>query len=86
MHRISALNLPARSKWKPYLDENPFFVTIEPDKRNHLREKSVVDCFQIRPISHARFAGKIGEISIKTYSLMKRAVALILDIDPEDCE
>ena len=39
-------------------DENPFFVTLEPDSKNGLGKKSSVDCFQIRSISHNRFAKK----------------------------
>jgi len=39
----------------------------------------------MRAISHKRFAEKIGDISQQEVSLIKKAIALILDIEPEDC-
>jgi mRNA interferase MazF len=47
----------------PYWKENPFFVSLELGVNDALQKKSVVDCFQIRAISHRRFAEKIGNIS-----------------------
>ena len=72
--------------WKSHLAENPFFVCLEPDKNYGLLKKSMVDCFQVRAISHNRFKDKIGNISKEIYPLIKKSIALILDIDPEDCE
>ena len=72
--------------WSPYWKENPFFVTLEPNSNNGLQKKSVVDCFQIRAISHKRFAEKIGKISNEEIHLIKSSIALILDIEPEHCE
>lgn len=69
------------SRWK----NHPFFVPIEPDKNNQLEKKSVVDCFQIRAISHQRFAEKIGIIPEEKIHLIKQALSLILDIEPEHC-
>jgi len=70
------------SQWK----NNPLFVPIEPDKNNRLQKISAVDCFQIRAISHQRFAEKIGIIPEEKIYLIKQAVSLILDIEPEHCE
>lgn len=72
--------------WNPYWEGNPFFVTLEPDSNNGLKKKSVVDCFQIRAITHKRFAKKIGNISTSEVYRIKTSTALILDIDPEHCD
>ena len=72
--------------WKSNWRGNPFFVPLEPDVSNGLRKKSVVDCFQIRAISHRRLAGKIGEIQNEKINDIKKSIALILDVDPEHCE
>ena len=72
--------------WNPHWDKNPFFVCLEPNATNRLQKKSMVDCFQIRAISHKRFLERIGDISQDETILIKKSIALILDIDPEDCE
>jgi mRNA interferase MazF len=72
--------------WNPHWENNPFFVTLEPGPGNGLQKKSAVDCFQIRAMSHQRFAEKRGEISSEQLHLIKRSISLILDIDPEHCD
>jgi len=72
--------------WSPHWDKNPFFISLEPDSNNGLQKKSVVDCFQVRAISHKRFVEKIGNISDDEIDLIKKSIALILDIDPDHCE
>ena len=71
--------------WNPDWDNNPFFVSLEPNMVNGLQKKSMVDCFQIRAISYKRFTEKIGDISQDEFDLIKKAISLILDIDPEHC-
>lgn len=71
--------------WNFYLEKNPFFVYLEPDTKNGLQKKSLADCFQIRAISHNRFIAKIGEVTPNQADMIKRAVALILDISPQNC-
>ena len=71
--------------WNELWEDNPFFVPLESKPSNGLTKKSVVDCFQIRAISHNRIANKIGEISADEIGFVKKSIALILDIDPEDC-
>ena len=72
--------------WNSYWEKNPFFVSLEPNTKNRLKKRSVVDCFQIRAVSHNRFAEKIGEISNDEIDQIKRSITLILDIEPEHCE
>ena len=84
-HLKLAIVVPVTA-WSPYWDENPFFVTLEPNSKNGLSKKSSVDCFQIRAISHNRFVNKIGTISTDEINLIRKSVALILYIEPEHCE
>jgi mRNA interferase MazF len=84
-HLRLAIVVPVTT-WSPYWDKNPFFISLEPDSNNGLRKKSAVDCFQVRAISHNRFVEKIGNISNDEIDLIKKSIALILDIEPEHCE
>ena len=84
-HLRLAIVVPVTA-WSPYWDRNPFFISLEPDSNNGLRKKSAVDCFQIRAISHNRFVEKIGNISNDEIDLIKKSIALIMDIEPEHCE
>lgn len=72
--------------WRQRWEKNPFFLTITPGPGHGLRKKSVVDCFQIRALSHGRFIKKLGSLSGKELSHIKKALALILDIEPEQCQ
>jgi mRNA interferase MazF len=71
--------------WKPQWQDHPFFVPLDPAPSNGLGKKSAVDCFQIRAVSHDRFLEKIGSASVAELDAIKRAIVLILDIDPEHC-
>ena len=84
-HLKLAIVVPVTA-WSPYWDDNPFFVTLEPNSKNGLNKKSSIDCFQIRAISHNRFVKKIGNISNEEISAIKKSIALILYIEPEHCE
>ena len=84
-HLRLAIVVPVTA-WSPYWDKNSFFISLEPDSNNGLRKKSAVDCFQIRAISHNKFVEKIGNISNDEIDLIKKSIALILDIEPEHCE
>ena len=72
--------------WSSYWEKNPFFVSLEPRTSTGLQKKSVVDCFQIRAVSHERFLEKVGKISNDELHLIKKSIALILDIEPEHCD
>jgi len=84
-HLKLAIVVPVTA-WSSYWEKNPFFVSVVPNKNNGLKKKSVVDCFQIRAVSHNRFAEMIGEISNDEIDQIKRSITLILDIEPEHCE
>jgi mRNA interferase MazF len=84
-HLKLAIVVPVTA-WSSYWEKNPFFVSLEPNPKSGLKKKSVVDCFQIRTVSHERFAEKIGEISNDAIDQIKRSITLILDIEPEHCE
>jgi mRNA interferase MazF len=84
-HLQLAIVVPVTA-WSPYWDENPFFVTLEPNSKNGLSKKSSADCFQIRAISHNRFIKKIGNISNDEINFINTSIALILYIEPEHCE
>ena len=84
-HLKLAIVVPVTA-WSSYWEKNPFFVSLEPNTKSGLKKKSVVDCFQIRAVSHNRFAEKIGQISDHEIELIKRSITLILDIEPEHCE
>ena len=71
--------------WKRHWEENPFFVAIKPNNQNGLQKRSVIDCFQIRAISHIRFMDYIGKITDDQMGDVKKALSLILDIDADDC-
>ena len=84
-HLKLAIVVPVTA-WSSYWEKNPFFVSLVPNTKNGLKKKSVADCFQIRAVSHDRFAEKIGETSNDEIDQIKRSITLILDIEPEHCE
>ena len=51
-----------------------------------LRKKSAADCFQVRALSRGRFIKKLGRLNAQELDRIKKAMALILDIEPEDCQ
>jgi mRNA interferase MazF len=84
-HLKLAIVVPVTA-WSSYWEKNPFFVSLKPNNKSGIKKKSVVDCFQIRAVSHNRFAEKIGELSKDEIDQIKRAIALILDIESVHCE
>ena len=72
--------------WNSYWEKNPFFVSLDASTKSGLKKKSVVDCFQIRAVSHNRFTERIGELSNDEIDEIKRSITLILDIESEHCE
>jgi len=72
--------------WEDYLAENPFFVSLEHEPLKGLRNKSMIDCYQLRAIDHERLIEKIGTLSSDKMNQIKKSISLILDIEPEHCE
>ncbi len=71
--------------WQARWERNPFFVTLAPGPPHGLHKKSVVDCFQLRALSHQRFVKHLGKITDGETDRVKRAIALILDIEAVHC-
>ncbi|NCO52622.1 MAG: type II toxin-antitoxin system PemK/MazF family toxin [Deltaproteobacteria bacterium] len=84
-HLKLAIVIPV-TEWSPIWEKNPFFVSLDSNTKTGLNKKSAVDCFQIRAVSHNRFAEKIGEISDDDTARIKKSITLILDIEPQHCE
>jgi mRNA interferase MazF len=74
------------TNWTALWEANPFFVSLNPSLQNGFKKKSTVDCFQIRTVSHQRVLERIGSVTPNELSRIKSALALILDLEPEDCE
>jgi mRNA interferase MazF len=84
-HLRLAIVVPV-TNWSEIWDNNPFFVSLDPSKQNGLKKKSAVDCFQVRAVSHQRVLERLGAVTPGELTQIKKAPALILDIEPEDCE
>jgi mRNA interferase MazF len=84
-HLSLAIVVPVTG-WKALWKDHPFFVPLAPTHLSGLDKQSAVDCFQTRAVSHGRFLEKIGSISEADLDQVKRAIALILDIDPDQCQ
>ncbi len=84
-HLRLAIVVPV-TNWSEIWDNNPFFVSLDPSKQNGLKKKSAVDCFQVRAVSHRRVLDRLGTVTPSELTQIKKALALILDIEPEDCE
>jgi mRNA interferase MazF len=72
--------------WNPNWNSNPFFVVLNPSRENGLKKRSAVDCFQVRAISHQGILERLGAIVPEDLARIKKSLALILDLEPEDCE
>jgi len=84
-HLKLAIVVPVTA-WNSVWEDHPFFVVLEPSPQNGLKKKSAIDCFQLRAVSHARFTEKLGTIAGEQMDSAKRAIALILDIEPWHCK
>jgi len=72
--------------WEHHLDENSFFVALEPDSFRDFQTRSMINCYQLKALGHERFIKKIGTISKDEMNQVKKSISLILDIEPEHCE
>lgn len=67
--------------WKDHYIAAPWMVKVSPDAKNNLTKYSSADCFQIRSIAEARCIRKIGEVDIKLMNNIRKALAIILNIE-----
>lgn len=84
-HLRLAIVVPV-TNWLALWENNPFFVALEPSPSNGLKKKSAVDCFQVRAVSHQRISDRLGSITPLELTRIKKSLALILDLEAEDCE
>lgn len=68
------------------MGQQSFFLSLDPSKQNGLKKKSSVDCFQVRAVNHQRVLDRLGAVTPSELTQIKKALALILDLEPEDCE
>lgn len=67
--------------WKERYSIAPWMVKIIPNKVNKLTKESSADCFQIRSISEERCVKKIGEVNFDIMDKIRKALAVVLDIN-----
>jgi mRNA interferase MazF len=67
------------TEWKDYLNQNIWYVRIEPDNHNGLTKISAVDVLQLRGIDVHRFIQKLGTLSPQIMHSIVTAVAVILE-------
>ncbi|HEX8060565.1 MAG TPA: type II toxin-antitoxin system PemK/MazF family toxin, partial [Cyclobacteriaceae bacterium] len=71
------LVVPITNGQKP---SRTWHVRIKPSPGNGLRKESLIDCFQLKSVSHLRFTKKIGILSTKDIDSVKVCLAEILDL------
>ena len=62
--------------WKHQYAAVPWLVEIKPARTNGLRKASAADCFQVKSISVARFASKLGVLRANEIEEIGAAIAL----------
>jgi mRNA interferase MazF len=72
--------------WTASWESNPFFIRLDPSRQNGLKKRSAVDCFQIRAVSHQRVLERLGSVTPLEMTQIKKSLALILDLEAEDCD
>lgn len=58
----------------------PWHVPVKRSPLNKLKKDSVVDCFQIKSVSHQRFQRKIGALSQADMDEVKLCLISVLDL------
>lgn len=67
--------------WKDRYAAAAWMVKVEPNAKNQLSKPSAADCFQVRSVSQERLSKKIGVLDLETMSKIRRALALVFNID-----
>ena len=61
-------------------DRFPWCVSVKPNQRNGLDNKSTADTFQIKSVSMERFVRRIGVVSSATLDDVVAAVAICIEL------
>lgn len=64
--------------WKDRYAIAPWLVHIEPDGTNNLQKSSAADAFQIRSVSQALFASRLGHVSEVDLEAIVNAVQVVV--------
>ncbi len=67
--------------WKDRYTVAPWMVKMKADKQNKLIKDSSADCFQIRSVAEERCVKKIGQVDSSTMNKIRKALAIVLNID-----
>jgi mRNA interferase MazF len=67
--------------WQTHLTA-PWLVRIDPTPTNGLRKPSVVDCFQVRSLSTARFQSRVGVLSVDDLDRVTHALVRVIGAGP----
>ena len=66
--------------FKPHYISVPWFVKLEPHRKNGLKNSSVIDTFQVRSVDESRLIEKIGNISESEIEAVKEALKRVFEI------
>ena len=65
---------------KAHYAQAPWMVRVAADVRDKLTSTSAADCFQVRSISEARFAKRIGVVDAAIMDRIREGLAAVLSI------
>jgi len=66
--------------WKDHYEIAAWMVRIDPDATNGLSKASAADAFQIRSVSQARFANRIGKVSNTHLQEILKAIQAVIGV------
>jgi mRNA interferase MazF len=69
--------------WNAAFVNNLWHVNVLPNETNGLTKESAVDVLQLRGVDTQRFIAPIGEISQEELAEITRAIAALIEYDPE---
>lgn len=66
--------------WKPKYQQFPWFTRLDPTDSNGLSKPSGADSFQVKSVSVARFASRVGRVTAGQITNIAEAVALCIGV------
>jgi mRNA interferase MazF len=66
--------------WKERYQIAPWLVRIDPDTANGLSKPSAADAFQIRSVSQARFANRLGRVTDDQLLKIMKAIQIVIGV------